>query len=220
MADVATAGMFAPAPVTVTNTGAALSVAGQLALHGLEARQATFSYAYAFLDRTVSIGVTGKVIQGAAYNGTATVTDGEVDIADKIGRAALSTSYGIDIGAMYRPSSWLRMGVVAKDVNGPSFDNRAGREFKLQPQVRAGVAVNPWESLTVTADVDLTSNATLVPRIKSRVISESRLGSRLGSGLVLCIARGGRFSTCEPSRIERIRAFQSRSARQVFAVSL
>ena len=73
VADVATAGMFAPTRLTVANSGTAISVNGQLALQGLEARQATFSYAYAFLDRTFSIGVTGKLIQGAAYSGTAAV---------------------------------------------------------------------------------------------------------------------------------------------------
>jgi hypothetical protein len=31
--------------------------------------------------------------------------------------------------------------------------------------------VNPWETLTVTVDADVTKNRTLVPDIKSRVIS-------------------------------------------------
>ncbi|MCS6283950.1 MAG: conjugal transfer protein TraF [Nitrospira sp.] len=171
VADVATAGMFAPTRLTVANTGT-LSVNGQLALQGLEARQATFSYAYAFLDRTLSIGVTGKLIQGAAYNGTATVTDGEIDVSDKLGKAKLSTAFGIDVGAVYRPSSWLRVGIVAKDINAPSFDTKtAGQQFKLEPQVRGGIAVNPWDSLTVTADMDVTSNRTLTPGIKSQVLS-------------------------------------------------
>lgn len=172
VADVATAGMFAPTRLTAVNNAGTLSVSGQLALQGLEARQATFSYAYAFLDRTLSIGVTGKLIQGAAYNGTATVTNGDVDIADSLGKAKLSTAFGIDVGAVYRPSSWLRMGIVAKDLNAPSFDTKtAGQQFKLEPQVRGGIAVNPWESLTVTADMDVTSNRTLTPGIKSQVLS-------------------------------------------------
>ncbi len=172
VADVATAGMFAPTRLTVANSGTALSVNGQLALQGLEARQATFSYAYAFLDRTFSIGVTGKLIQGAAYNGTATVTNGDVDITDSLGKAKLSTAFGIDVGAIYRPSSWLRMGIVAKDINAPSFDTKtAGQQFKLEPQVRGGIAVNPWETLTLTADMDIISNRTLTPGIKSQVLS-------------------------------------------------
>lgn len=171
VADVATAGMFASSRLTVTNTGTELRVNGQLALQGLEARQATFSYAHAFADRTVAVGVTGKIIQGAAYNGSASVTGGDIEVADNLGKAKTSTAFGIDLGAVYRPSSWLRMGIVAKDINQPSFDTPAGGHFKLNPQVRGGVAVNPWETLTVTMDADVTSNKTLVPDIKSRVIS-------------------------------------------------
>jgi hypothetical protein len=75
------------------------------------------------------------------------------------------------LGAIYRPSSWLRAGVVAKDINGPSFDAAGGNKVKLDPQVRIGVAVNPYASLTLTADVDLTSNKTLVPGVKSQLLS-------------------------------------------------
>ena len=75
------------------------------------------------------------------------------------------------MGAIYRPSSWLRFGVVAKDINQPTFDAPGGGELKLGPQVRGGVAVNPYSSLTLTADVDATSNKTFVPGVKSQVLS-------------------------------------------------
>lgn len=94
-----------------------------------------------------------------------------MSLSDNLGRAKTSTAFGIDAGAIFRPSSWLRMGIVAKDINRPSFDAPNGEEFYLDPQVRGGVAVNPWETLTLTADVDVTKNKTLVPDIKSRVIS-------------------------------------------------
>jgi hypothetical protein len=171
LADVATAGAFVHTPLTVASSGGILSVNGQLALQGLEARQATFSYAYAFLDRTLAIGVTGKLIQGAAYTGTGTVTDSDVETSDNLGKAKVSTAFGIDVGAVYRPLPWLRLGIVAKDITAPAFDTQTGGQFKLDPQVRGGVAVNPWETLTVTMDADVTSNRTLVPDIKSRVIS-------------------------------------------------
>ena len=72
---------------------------------------------------------------------------------------------------MYRPFSWLRFGVVGKDINQPTFDAPGGGEFKLTPQVRGGVAVNPYSSLTLTFDGDITSNRALIPGIKSRVLS-------------------------------------------------
>ena len=173
VADVATGGVFAPSRITVTNTGTSLTINERLALRGLEARQVTFSYAYAFADRTFAIGITGKIIEGAAYSGTANVhdTNGRLHFVDKLSKAKTSDSFGIDLGAVYRPSSWLRVGVVAKDINQPAFDTPTHGQFKLTPQVRSGVAVNPWETMTVTVDADLTSNKTLLPNVKSRLIS-------------------------------------------------
>lgn len=179
ISDVATGGGFVSNPVSaVCNTGPAcagatsVSLTGAMALRGFEARQAAFSYAYAFSDKMFSIGVTGKFIQGAAYNGSTTLTGGtEVSITDNFGKATISTAFGIDVGAIYRPSSWLRFGLVAKDINQPTFDDVNGGELKLGPQVRGGVAVNPYSSLTLTADVDATSNKTFVPGIKSQVLS-------------------------------------------------
>jgi hypothetical protein len=171
VSDVATSGAFLTSPVQVT-TGAQVNLAGQMALRGLEARQAAFSYAYAFADKTFSVGITGKIIQGAAYNNTTSLQGGQdPDLLDNFGKAKISTSYGIDVGAMYRPSSWLRFGVVGKDINQPSFDAPGGLQYKLTPQVRGGVALNPWSTMTITADMDITSNQTLVPGLKSQVLS-------------------------------------------------
>jgi len=171
VSDVATSGAFLTSPVQVT-TGVQVNLAGQMALRGLEARQLAFSYAYAFADKRFSVGVTGKVIQGAAYNTTTNLQGGvDPNLSDNFGKAAISTSYGIDLGAMYRPSSWLKFGVVAKDINQPTFDAPGGLQYKLTPQVRGGVAVNPWSTMTITADMDITSNQTLVPGLKSQVLS-------------------------------------------------
>lgn len=149
-----------------------VSLTGAMTLLGLEARQVAFSYAYAFADKTFSFGVTGKLIQGAAYSGSTTLTGGtDVSITDNFGKPTLSTAFGIDVGAIYRPSSWLRFGVVAKDINQPTFDAPGGGELKLGPQVRGGLAVNPYSSLTLTADVDATSNKTFVPGVKSQLLS-------------------------------------------------
>jgi len=171
VSDVATSGAFLTSPVQVT-TGAQVNLAGQMALRGLEARQAAFSYAYAFADKTFSVGITGKIIQGAAYNTTTNLQGGvDPNLSDNFGKAVNSTSYGIDLGAMYRPSSWLKFGVVAKDINQPTFDAPGGLQYKLTSQVRGGVAVNPWSTMTITADMDITSNQTLVPGLKSQVLS-------------------------------------------------
>jgi hypothetical protein len=172
ISDVATGGGFVSTPAAATLNGSIVSLTGAMALPGFEARQLAFSYAYAFSDKTFSFGVTGKILQGAASSGSTTLTGGtDVSITDNFGKPTLSTAFGIDVGAIYRPSSWLRFGVVAKDINQPTFDAPGGGELKLGPQVRGGVAINPYSSLTLTADVDATSNKTFVPGIKSQVLS-------------------------------------------------
>ena len=175
VSDVTTSGAFVSSPVQVSQTPPGtgpITISGAMALRGLEARQAAFSYAYAFADKTFAVGVTSKVIQGAAYNTTTPLQGGlDPNLFDNFGKATISTSYGIDVGAMYRPSSWLRFGVVGKDLNQPTFDAPGGLQYKLTPQVRGGVAVNPWSTMTITADMDITSNQTLVPGLKSQVLS-------------------------------------------------
>ncbi|MBX3335406.1 MAG: conjugal transfer protein TraF [Nitrospira sp.] len=175
VSNVATGGGFVSTPVQATQPGGVgtpITIAGQMALRGLEARQLAFSYAYAFSDKTFAIGITAKVIQGASYNGSTTLQSGSgVSTIDHFGKPTISTTYGIDIGAIYRPSSLIRFGIVAKDINTPTFDAAGGGELKLDPQVRAGVAINPYSTLTLTADVDVTSNKTFVPGVKSQLLS-------------------------------------------------
>ena len=50
-------------------------------------------------------------------------------LSDSLGKATISTTYGIDVGAIYRPSSWLRFGVVAKDLNQPNSMRPDGRRI-------------------------------------------------------------------------------------------
>ncbi|MBH0194179.1 MAG: conjugal transfer protein TraF, partial [Nitrospira sp.] len=156
ISDVATGGGYISTPLSVT---AGPSVAGTMTLLGLEARQASLSYAYAFADKTFSIGVTGKIIQGAAYSGTVALQGGNgVTISNNFGKPTISTTYGIDVGAIYKPASWIRFGIVARDINKPVLGDSRGGEIKLDPQVRAGMAINPYSTLTLTADVDITAN--------------------------------------------------------------
>jgi F plasmid transfer operon, TraF, protein len=175
VSDVATGGGFVSTPMQASQPGGPgtpITVAGQMALRGLETRQLAFSYAYAFSDKTFSIGITAKVVQGAAYNGSTDLTGGSgVSTTDHFGKPNISTTYGIDLGAIYRPSSWARFAVVAKDINKPTFDAAGGGELTLEPQVRFGVAINPYSSLTLSADVDGTSNRTFVPGVKSQLLS-------------------------------------------------
>lgn len=186
VSDVASTGGFVKTPISVTGTGP-FQVNGQFAVRGFEARQAALSYAYAFADRTFAIGATVKAIQGAAYTGLLDVnmaSDSD-NIQDSFGKAQLSTAVSVDVGAVFRPTSWLRVAVVGKDLTAPTFDAPDGSQFKLDPQARGGIAINPDSSLTLTFDGDITSNKTLVPGLKSRVLSAGAEQTILGDFLAL-----------------------------------
>ena len=172
VSDVATGGLFTPTPLTVI-TGPLLNVDGQIQVQLLEARQVALSYAQQFFHGTLIIGGTAKLIQGAAYNKLVAVFGAENDFnfTSDLGRANISTEFGVDVGAIVRPTSWIRLAVVGKDLNEPTFHTPLGGQYRLVPQVRAGVAINPYESLTIAFDGDITKNPTLLPNLKSRVLS-------------------------------------------------
>src|SRR5678815_4311648 len=111
ISDVPTGGSYLSVPVSVScspnpncsGSNNSVSISGAAAVRMLEARQAAFSYAYAFADKTFSIGLTAKVMQGAAYNGTQNLSGGQdIKLRDSLGKATITTTYGIDLGAIYR----------------------------------------------------------------------------------------------------------------------
>lgn len=109
------------------------------------------------------------------------------------------------MGAIYRPSSWVRVRVVAKDLNTPTFDAAGGGTLKLEPQVRVGFAVNPYSTLTLTADVDATSNKTFVPGVKSQLLSLGLEQTILSEFLSFRI---GTFKIC---RMHQLHLFRQRA---------
>jgi hypothetical protein len=172
VADVATGGLFTATPLTAGTSGGQLTVTGAMTGKALEARQLTLSYATGVEDGSLTFGATAKIIQGAAYHASVQVFDaaGDSGVKENIGKAQISTKFGVDVGAMYRPTNWVRAGIVAKDINQPAFDAPNGERYKLTTQIRGGLALNPWETMTISVDGDITSNKTLVPGQKSRVI--------------------------------------------------
>lgn len=91
------------------------------------------------------------------------------DIADELDKYYKeSSNFAVDAGILFQPTNWLKLGVVGKYLNSPEFDDPKGGKFKIKPQARAGIALNPFETLTISADIDLTENETTFPGYKSR----------------------------------------------------
>ena len=120
----------------------------------------------------LGLGVSAKLMKGRVYASSIRVfdVDGSSGIVDQIKDSYTdSTTWGVDLGALWKLST-VSVGVVAKNLNSPTFDGVAGTEIKVKPQVRVGATWSPTKWLSVAADADVTSNETMVDGIKSQVI--------------------------------------------------
>ncbi len=123
---------------------------------------------------TLGVGASLKVIWGRAFIGESQIVKvkDSGDIVKNItDHYQDTTTFGIDLGALWRYSDWLNVGIVAKNLNSPEFDSPAvasiqgttlKETFRLKPQVRTGVSVDPLSWLSVAADLDLTKNDTIL----------------------------------------------------------
>ena len=153
-----------------------------LEYRGLILVEAPLSYGHPIdLGRfgTLGVGGTVKVMWGRAFIGESKIVQlkDSGDIVKNItDHYKDSTTFGIDLGALWRYNDWLNVGIVAKNLNSPEFDapvvavkdvNPTG-PIKVRPMVRTGVSLDPLSWLTVAADLDLTENDTILIGQKSR----------------------------------------------------
>jgi hypothetical protein len=134
-------------------------------LKGFGVGEVPFSYGYAINDHW-SIGGNVKLMVGRVYGTEVTVFDNDSgDVIEEADREYKeTTNFGVDLGVMGRYEK-VNFGLVARNVNCPQFDGPKvnGRQFDdvtIDPQVTAGIALSPIETLTLEADIDLTENET------------------------------------------------------------
>ena len=96
--------------------------------------------------------------------------------------ATKSTNVGVDAGLLWDVARTFegaslkpRVGVVARNINNPKFTQPAAAtasglsgKFSVNPQVRMGAAISPFDWWTLTTDLDLTRNLTPVDNAASR----------------------------------------------------
>lgn len=66
-------------------------------------------------------------------------------------------AFGVDLGILYSPLQDLHLGLVAKNINTPSF-NLLGRNLKIYPQFRLGLSYEFAQYFTLSFDADLVAN--------------------------------------------------------------
>ncbi len=151
-------------------------------LTGLQTIEYSLSLARGFINDTLHVGATVKLMDATTYfDSIPAFNTSNTDIVNEV-KKNKRTDQKItgDIGVIWIPSERLRLGVVGKYLTGPSFSSARGN-IEIAPQVRAGAAFLPWRGATVALDIDVTSNKTLTPGYKERQIAvgfEQALGSR------------------------------------------
>lgn len=65
----------------------------------------------------------------------------------------------------------VRAGIVARNINSPKFKYKHGGNYTYDRQIRAGVSTNPYPWWTISADMDLTKNDTMIGDFYSRQVA-------------------------------------------------
>jgi hypothetical protein len=110
-----------------------------------------------------------------------------------------STTIGIDVGALYdlKESLGARFGMVVRNLNYPTFKQPKEAKavgldkYVIEPQVRVGAAYWPLNFITLSADLDLTNNKTVLPGYQSRMLSLGAEINLLNRSWLNLALRGG-----------------------------
>jgi hypothetical protein len=153
----------------------------EVILRGFGLAEVPLSYGYAF-NQHWSVGGNLKVMRGRVYGNQVLVFDDENDevVAKTEERYEESTTFGADIGIMGR-YEMVNFGLMARNLNSPTFDgftytdadgnSHRVDDVQVDPQVRAGVAFIPFNTLTLEVDYDLLANETALRDYETQMLS-------------------------------------------------
>lgn len=160
-------------------------------------QEVPLTYGHAYNDN-LSVGVNLKAMKARTYYYKVAMYDSDTedlfeDVEDVYEE---SSAVGLDLGVLYKTGG-LRLGLVARNINKPSFDFAGPGDYEIDPQLRAGLSYRLWNRLTVAADLDITENDTNVSDdYKSR-----NLGVGLEADLWILNLRGGAYQNISESDI-------------------
>jgi hypothetical protein len=177
--------------------------AQRLIFEGASITEASASYAMpdpvaVIANAPLYVGFTGRIMQGRVayveenpFNSSA--ADSTTEVFDQEDDVKTSTNFGVDVGLTYdaRETLGLKIGLVGKYLNAPSFDypdNKAATdtpaqapsELTIDPQLRLGVSAYPLDYMPVnvgsdwwqiSADYDITKNETLLDNYEKQYLA-------------------------------------------------
>lgn len=175
-----------------------------LLFRGIAITEIPITYGYAFSER-FAVGGNLKLMKARVYNTLVPVFD--TDFEDALDAATKtykdSSTFGVDLGVLFKATDMVRLGLVARNLNSPKFDMdpilpSRDDEIKQRPQVRAGIAISPIDYITLALDVDLTDNDTTV---SSRYKAQNVAGGVEVSLLNIMRLRAGAYKNIAESDI-------------------
>lgn len=148
-----------------------------LVLKGAAIAELMMTYAQSYQSDRLSLGFNLKYMQAIMGYQAQKVFEEDVeeqvkDVLDK--DTKVSSSFGLDLGALYELNKKTILGLVIKNINSPSFaypEKANLPKYKIKPQVRVGLAYKPLNWLTLALDSDLTKNETILEGFDSKILS-------------------------------------------------
>jgi hypothetical protein len=158
---------------------------------GLNALEPALSLALSFGNK-IFIGANAKMIYATTFAHTASVGSSSFNtfLDDIDTTTTRGSKASMDAGIIIAPSESFSIGVTGRDLNSPTFSVQGlfpvksslmppatvttqymVREIELKPQVRAGFAWKPFQTLTLAADYDITKNETFTPGYEDQTLA-------------------------------------------------
>jgi hypothetical protein len=178
------------------NTTAAFSA-------GFALVEVPLTYGHAINDN-LSFGGSVKLMVGQVAAAKVRLVSDNSDMAailqDSLKDSKQTVTAGVDLGMALR-NSWAQIGLTARNINSPVlkggvYTDADGGEFEvddvtLDPQVSIGLALYPWETVCLTADMDLLENSTVfkttnrssLPAGVDRTLKVEYATQRVGGGI-------------------------------------
>jgi hypothetical protein len=137
---------------------------------GLQTWDIAASFVHSLPPDDLIIGGNLRYIRGTAYSDitpAAEIPPNERNVQDLMDRAVGSlgrteTEPGVDLGVLYQPVDWIRLGLSARNLNRPTFHTENGEAIYLERHGRAGVAFFLPRDVLVAVDVDISRHDTPV----------------------------------------------------------
>ncbi len=132
---------------------------------GLEALDVAVTLVQSLPLDELTVGVNARFIRGTAFEQgepASFVPPANRNVSDLVDRATAGegrteNEFGLDLGLLYQPNEWLRLGLMARNLTEPTFHTESDNEIVLPRHARAGVAFMMESDFLVAVDADLTS---------------------------------------------------------------